>query len=69
MVLLYHYTLTRTTKAVRLTAGGLRPSLCVSGVGVVILHVMGVDGSLDEWPLTLKFDRATWPFLKFDRRH
>ena len=21
------------------------------------------------WPLTLKFDRATRPFLKFDRRH
>ena len=21
------------------------------------------------WPLTLKFDRATWSFLKFDRRH
>ena len=21
------------------------------------------------WPLTLKFDRSTWPFLKIDRRH
>ena len=21
-----------------------------------------------EWPLTLKFDRATWPFLKIDMK-
>ena len=25
--------------------------------------------SIYKGPLTLEFDRATWPFLKFDRRH
>ena len=38
------------------SGGGGGGGVCVWGGGGV-------------WPLTLKFDRATWSFLKFDRRH
>ena len=42
------------------------------GFGSVTLSLPPVQshiGLYTRWPSTLKFDRVTQPFLKFDRRH
>ena len=39
---------------------------------VFFMHLQRILHGLNStalWPLTLQYDRATWSFLKFDRRH
>ena len=43
--------------------GFLRSIMTLGWMGWKVLYI------LIKWPFTLKFDRATWYFLKFDRRH